>query len=487
MEEKTTRFEYVYQHLAADIARGTLSPGDPLPSMHDLCLSYQVGINTVRDVLHALKVDGYIVLEERKRAAVAHRPALDNESDRACGLVACRTEVLDCFRTLELIMPSLFFLASRSCTDDELDEFIRAACRARQRRRAEAWRFSRSSTVLHSLLAKAGNPLLSSCYTSLERIGRIPIIDGYGNPYEQAIADSEDGVLAWIFSSLKQRNENQAIRRFSRMYRGTARYVALYIDALAEKYPAHRREGDAPAYAWNAKAGLEHAHGRIARDLVEQISMGEIVDGDLLPSIAELSAIYGVSPVTIQKAFSMLNAIGIAKTVNGLGTRVRLGGESFHARWLEHLSFRRDVTTYVRASQMFCAVLPTALAATAPRIDDVFHEVERMLVVEHGEWALSKALIGGFIACVEPPPLQTILLELNELLLWGRFFMLFATSKRRSEELNLFADRAYEQLRACDAEEFSASMISYYRLTFQAVRAFLERAGMTGADRLLVP
>lgn len=487
MEEKTTRFEYVYQHLAADIERGALRPGDLLPSMHDLCVSYQVGINTVRDVLHALKVDGYIVLEERKRAVVAHRLAQHDETARACGLVARRTEVLDCFRTLELIMPPLFFLASRSCTDDELDGFVCAARRAGQRQRTEAWRLSRSSTVLHGLLEKAGNPLLSSCYTSLERLGRIPIIEGYESPYERATADSEDGVLAWIFSSLKRRDENEAVRRFGQMYRGTARYVEAYVDELAERYPARRGEDEAPAYTWNAKAGLEYVHGRIARDLVERISMGEIADGELLPSIAELSSRYGASPVTIQKACSMLNAIGIAKTVNGLGTRVRLGGESFHARWLEHLSFRRDVTTYVRASQMFCAVLPPALAATSPRIDDVSREVGRVLADEQGEWALSKALVEGFIACVEPPPLQTILLELNELLLWGRFFMLFATSKRRAEELKLHADRAFERLRAGDAEGFAASMIAYHRLTFRAVRAFLERAGMMGADRLLVP
>ena len=116
MEEKTTRFEYVYRNLVDTIERGVLAPGDSLPSMHDLCLSYQVGINTVRDALHALSVDGYIILEERKRAVVADR-AQGATCACACGLVARRDEVLDCFRALELIMPPLFYLASRYCTD----------------------------------------------------------------------------------------------------------------------------------------------------------------------------------------------------------------------------------------------------------------------------------------------------------------------------------------------------------------------------------
>lgn len=487
MEEKITRFEYVYRHLSADIERGALAPGDLLPSMHDLCSCYQVGIGTVRDVLHALKVDGYIVLEERKRAVVAHRASDVDERICACELVARREEVLDCFRTLELVMPPLFVLASRSCTDEELDELVRAARLVGRRQRDEAWRLSRSSSVLHGLLGKAGNPLLSSCYTSLERIGRIPIVSGYESPYTRATADAEPGLLAWMFSALKLRDEEEALRRFRRMYQGTARYVEAYLDELAVEYPACRKDDGEAAYSWNAKAGLDYVHGRIARNLVERIAMGEIADGELLPSIAELSSAYEVSHATIQKALSMLNAIGIAKTVNGLGTRVCLGRESFHDRWLDHLSFRRDVSTYVRAVQMFCAVLPPALAEAAPRIDEIAEEVERILVAEEGEWATTKALIEGFVACVEPAPLRTILLELNELLLWGRFFMLFATSKQRAEELLLLADQAIKRLRDRDAEGFAVSMTAYYRLMFQAVRAFLERAGMAGAEQLLEP
>ena len=97
MEKKATLFEYVYRQLVSDIEQGALRYGDALPSLHDLCDRFRVGIRTIRDVQRALKADGYIV--------VAYRPADDADDGRIRALLACREVVADCYRTLELVMP----------------------------------------------------------------------------------------------------------------------------------------------------------------------------------------------------------------------------------------------------------------------------------------------------------------------------------------------------------------------------------------------
>lgn len=96
LEKKATLFEYVYRQLVSDIEQGALRYGDALPSLHDLCDRFRVGIRTIRDVQRALKADGYIVVEERKRAVVAYRPADDADDGRIrrCGRVA---RVADCY------------------------------------------------------------------------------------------------------------------------------------------------------------------------------------------------------------------------------------------------------------------------------------------------------------------------------------------------------------------------------------------------------
>ena len=120
MEKKATLFEYVYRQLVSDIEQGALRYGDALPSLHDLCDRFRVGIRTIRDVQRALKADGDIVVEERKRAVVAYRPADDADDGRIRALLARREVVADCYRTLELVMPPLFYLAARCCSDEDL-------------------------------------------------------------------------------------------------------------------------------------------------------------------------------------------------------------------------------------------------------------------------------------------------------------------------------------------------------------------------------
>ena len=146
MEKKATLFEYVYRQLVSDIEQGALRYGDALPSLHDLCDRFRVGIRTIRDVQRALKADGYIVVEERKRAVVAYRPADDADDGRIRALLARREVVADCYRTLELVMPPLFHLAARCCSDEDLFALAQDAKRVDRsgvtrcsRRASQAW------------------------------------------------------------------------------------------------------------------------------------------------------------------------------------------------------------------------------------------------------------------------------------------------------------------------------------------------------------
>ena len=402
MEKKATLFEYVYRQLVSDIEQGALRYGDALPSLHDLCDRFRVGIRTIRDVQRALKADGYIVVEERKRAVVAYRPADDADDGRIRALLARREVVADCYRTLELVMPPLFHLAARCCSDEDLFALAQDAKRVDRSGVSEGWRISHASIVLHGLVAKAGNPLFTSCFASLERIGLVPVVPGFESPFASRAVDVDGGLMTWMFSSLLLRDADEVQYRFGCMYRG-------------------------------------------------------------------------VSASTVQKAYGALNVIGVARTVNGLGTRVQLGNATFSERWLEDHSFKRDVGTYVHAAQMMCAVLPAALSRVQGHAEEVASS------------AVSKALITGLIECTEPCALQTILRELNDLLRWGAFLTLFAASRESASALSSLESIALGQARRADDEGFSQSMTAYYRLMLQSVLAFLERAGMIDVDRTIVP
>lgn len=75
-------------------------------------------------------------------------------------------------------------------------------------------------------------------------------------------------------------------------------------------------------FSWSPQKGRTRYCDMIAIDLVRKINDGTHPAGTLLPNGAILANIYHVSPITIRRTIALLNKLGVAKTVNGVGTRV---------------------------------------------------------------------------------------------------------------------------------------------------------------------
>lgn len=118
--EKSSMFQYLYNGILSQIRAGRYIYGSSLPSAAELCRIYNVGIRTARDVLKALRDDGYIRTEERRRATVIHGTEdAGNEANLRETLARrnCMSEVYD---AMELLMTPLLIFCAQQCGDDEL-------------------------------------------------------------------------------------------------------------------------------------------------------------------------------------------------------------------------------------------------------------------------------------------------------------------------------------------------------------------------------
>jgi DNA-binding GntR family transcriptional regulator len=75
--------------------------------------------------------------------------------------------------------------------------------------------------------------------------------------------------------------------------------------------------------AETARAPHEPAYLHIANTMAEQIGAGVYRSGDQLPTEQQLRAKFGVSPVTVRRAISLLLSRGLVTTTQGKGTFVR--------------------------------------------------------------------------------------------------------------------------------------------------------------------
>ncbi|HEY3310029.1 MAG TPA: GntR family transcriptional regulator [Anaerolineales bacterium] len=70
----------------------------------------------------------------------------------------------------------------------------------------------------------------------------------------------------------------------------------------------------------NSNRDFTPLYFRIKQQLLDQLAVGKIKPGDMLPSEAQLSAQYGVSRITIRRALKELIQQGILYTLQGKGT-----------------------------------------------------------------------------------------------------------------------------------------------------------------------
>ena len=67
---------------------------------------------------------------------------------------------------------------------------------------------------------------------------------------------------------------------------------------------------------------------QIIRHVKRGVIAGTVCDGDELPSRRMLSALLGVNPNTVQKAYRMLEAEGLVQSRAGSGSRIALEAET---------------------------------------------------------------------------------------------------------------------------------------------------------------
>ena len=94
-------------------------------------------------------------------------------------------------------------------------------------------------------------------------------------------------------------------------------------DDPQEKLSDRSGQGRSSASRPHDPASFEPAYLRIANALSDQIAAGAYRSGDQLPTEPQLRAKFGVSPVTVRRAISLLLDRGLVSTTKGKGTFVR--------------------------------------------------------------------------------------------------------------------------------------------------------------------
>lgn len=474
--EPKTRFAYVYGSLREQIVTGQWEGDTTLPSI--VCLSeiYHVGVRTIKTVLNALSQEGLIRTQARKKAVVLYRPPLDCPKT-AGRLLSRRTSILECFFTMELLMPDVLSFCARSYRAEVLWN------RQPARKKDADGRWKTASILIHDVLHSSGNLLLNSLYTSLEVYAQIPFFMDRRSSFILYSPCDENRGLDWVVETLRKRDFYERRNRFQQTYHAVTVSVYQSFELLKNQFPLAKDDACLD-YVWRVEGVRNPLYARIARTLMEQINAGSPPPGALLPSQSALAEQYGVSVATIRKAMSVVTALGFGQTRPGIGT-VALPSGGAAASWTLQDGGRRNALVYLSGLQLLAFAVHPAARLAFDRMND--NDRRRLCDIMQKTGSVP---LEAYVCCIADRlplrPLEQILKKTAGLLKEGYDSVCF-DSYLNTMALRRISRRALRFLLDGDRLNFADALCEGYWHCFQAAQELFIQKGCPEAARMRFP
>ncbi len=465
MEGKRSLYRLIYTDLKEQILSERWEYGSRLPSVDRLALHYYVGKWTIRKALELLEEDGLIRTEERRRAVVLYQSPYESKPTPVHRILRRRLEILSVYQTMELLMPDILALCSRSVRIYELEHFEPILKWKKHPRTSGRWKLV--SDLLHDILLASGNLLFPSLYRSLEFYADVPFVVEHQYPLTSYNMFTANLTPTRVLENLQA--DHMTVRHnFSEYYHAIYLSVQNVLDTLAARFP-HIDDGGENTFAWDI--GLNRLYRKVSRDLIEKMTLGVYTVGGWLPSETELATEYGVSVSTIRQALRLLSLCGFIETIHGKGSRILSADYPRVPPLIHHEEYRQDFLLYLSGLQLMAIAVRAAvpLAFSHIRAEDRGEATERLRTARHHAAETIDRLCDGRVSLY---PLQAILEKTREIIGWGYYYAIYIGSSQSTLHLNLRCEEALSCLENGNPKGFADCLFDCYCYLFQTVRDF---------------
>lgn len=239
MEQESRLYKVIYQSVLTQIYSGVLRYGQVFPSQSELCQRYQVGITTIRKVIRMLEQEGVIHTSSGKRAVVCFD---ESEQTYILSLMQRRESILDIYKGLELMMPSLYAAGAMHCRN--LDIYAESAFSAGSQDINERNIIS----FFTEMLLPYQNQIVLDLQSDMEHYARFPYV--MQSRLENPFATSEEFIRHNypVFLDMAKHKELEAlIARLELMYRNAGEQAGIYLSEIQKIVPDSGKRVD---YQW---------------------------------------------------------------------------------------------------------------------------------------------------------------------------------------------------------------------------------------------
>lgn len=480
MENELELHQMIYNTLLTQISFGTYDFGDKLPTMEEASGQLFVSIDTIRAAYLRLKQEGYIKLTKNVGAIVQARYSPQETEQSIQFFFAVRKNAM-----IDLSQ-SLFFLLGRSQWAG-----LKHADMDVQRRMEHISDGAPSIpyAAVQYLAQKCqslGNDLLMRLMWQIFIFLQVPFLSirenlSYFEPVSEivpttlALCRGQDWDSLYMDVEHSQKVLSWALQDF-------------YNNRITTQVPLEQQL----TFSWAVYKKSSQLCYSLAMELLIAISRGQFPAGSYLPSLEKLSAEKNVSVSTVRRALSLLNTIGITRSIKRVGTLILPFDKGSENCDFTHPVFRRRLLDFIQSLQILALSCKSVSRLTLESMDDkAFRNWRQQWDGLRDSRTYDRITYITLEMISLYSPYQTIRMvyaQLLQQLFWG-----YPTRDMRGDMKTLdtyyasYLEALYARLESEDAQGFSEKLEELMIHELKITAELLIGLGIQDVNRLVIP
>ena len=349
--------QVAYGIIKVQIEFGVYRYGDRLPTIEEASDLLMVAHKSVSLAYRQLKQEGYISLSARVGATVNVKYSEQEIEQHIQTFFAARKDaLLDLICSMRLFFDSDIQLASWiSIPEEGLVEMERIAARKVD----PSYRIIKHHRLVYGSLE---NDLLMHLIWKICMFFLAPLLSA--EDYREYL-DAKADYLAQKIELRRQKN-------WPALISAAKDYQDLFYSAVRSFYETRITmpplERQIP-FTWSSYKNVTQICYSLGLELMIGISRGVYPAGSFLPSLDRLAKEKQVSISTVRRTLAMLSDLGIAKSINGIGTRILPIDQLVENCDLSKPSVRNRFIGHLQSLQLFSLTCREVAYATIPTMD----------------------------------------------------------------------------------------------------------------------
>jgi len=456
MENDKTLFHYLYTTLTKQITTGVLHYGEKLPSMRRLCGLYQVGIRTVRDVLQALKENGYVESTARVGYRVAYRGD-HHDKDIVHAVLSKWDATFDTVKMVLYFFPDMIEAAAPHCPECNVKQWL--ASIQEDTEQSALPNPDLSYAIISQIVTIYGNPVLNDLLAEISQFTKMPAVCEI-DPSPQ-ISGILSRHVAEIVNFMYLRDYYKISLAAEKMFSEVAFVLTQTFESILSMAPGFS-DFHSTQFDWQLQKRRQYRYMEVADSIIQKLGKNNYPGQSLLPSVTSLSEEYGVSIYTINLALGALSELGIVTTVSRKGIRFTPGKNASIKMTSLNKAIQGEIRQFVWALHICCLVIEKYSSGLFSLLHESWQTEARENIAalsDYFEFFLALDEKSGMYEAA-----RTIGRELSGTMVWEYYFKI--NWPGRYKTVGSYIEDSLQALAENDRDAFSGALTNAYQAMF---------------------